>query len=111
MYSQKGIVPCIVSDHSIIYAARKASKSNRDVQYVEAKYFRRFNELSFLNDLHAISWEVITCTNSPDLALDLFLGLLHPICEKHAPTTKIKINKSHPGWITDDYFPGLLTAS
>ena len=63
--------------------------------YVEAKSFRRFNETAFLSDLHAIPWEIVSYTNNPDLALDLFLGLLRPICEKHAPTKKIKISKAN----------------
>ena len=45
------LVFLVINDHSIIYAARKASKSKeRDFQYVEAKSFRRFNETAFLSD-------------------------------------------------------------
>ncbi|XP_072046946.1 uncharacterized protein [Amphiura filiformis] len=103
MYHQNGVIPCFLSDHSIIYAARKAGRVKRDARYIEARSFRRFDETEFLNDLIDVPWQAVSCASCPDLALDIFLGLLRPVCETHAPIKRIKINQNQPNWITNEY--------
>ena len=51
MYSQTGVVSCILSDHCLVYAARKSVKIKRKVTFTEARSYRKFDQCAFANDV------------------------------------------------------------
>ena len=103
MYSKKGVVSCTLSDHCLVYAARKTVKTKSKVTFIEARSYRKFDQCTFANDLANEDWSSILECASSEEAWDLFYDLLLPICDKHAPVKKTRVTDKQPTWINKEY--------
>ena len=91
MYTNRDVASCTLSDHSLVYTSRKASRPKREPRIIEARSYRQFDQDAFVTDLAGTNWDSVHQAESPDQAWSNFLGLFLPVCDKHAP---IKKNKS-----------------
>ena len=103
-YSNNGVLTVPISDHSLTYAIRKAAKKLRGKpRIINARSYKRFVKDNFLNDLEQVPWSSIEVSNDPDLAWNIFVNLLTPIFDTHAPFKQTKIPSNPPRWINDEY--------
>ena len=71
LYSTSGVLEVGISDHELIFCARKKLKSNH-VEFVWTRTYRKFNELAFLCDIHRADWSSILRCADTNLAVENF---------------------------------------
>ena len=105
MYTYNGVLAsAIYSDHSLIYAGRKAPKLPKGhARIIRGRSYRSFNEMDFSNDLGLISWADVRNAESPGAAWASFEETLGRVCAKHAPFKQLKIPNRSPDWFNDEY--------
>ena len=57
LYVQGGNISLSISDHQLIFTARKKDKSPRDFKYVQCRLYRTFDPKSFQHDIDQANWE------------------------------------------------------
>lgn len=78
----KAISVCVgVSDHNVIAINRKTKVGQK---IVIKRIFKYFNEI-YRTDIANIDWTQVLCEEDPDEALELFMNLIMPIIDNHAP--------------------------
>ncbi len=100
LYSQWGVVSCTLSDHSMIYTARKSVKLKAKATFIEARSYRKFNQTAFVQDLNKEQWQSVFDCSNVDQAWDNFSDILLPIC---APIKKVRVTDQQPTWIDEEY--------
>ena len=104
MYLRNGVVPFTLSDHSLIYAVRKALKIPKGpARNIKVRSYRTFNDTDFINELRHISWIGIETSNCPEVAWSIFESIFTRICDKHAPFKQVKILNRIPNWVNNEY--------
>ncbi|XP_072044539.1 uncharacterized protein [Amphiura filiformis] len=103
MYTQSGVVSCTLSDHSLVYAARKSVKVKSKITFIEARSYRKFDQTMFTSDLTKEDWSPVLESTDVEVAWDSFIQIFVPICDIHAPIKKTRVTDRQPTWINEDY--------
>lgn len=94
--------PVGFSDHNVIAVVleRKNTKQGKTIIY--RRMYKRFCEESFKSDLDLVKWDVILKEVDVEKALDTFMSLLSPICDKHAPLKKTCVRATKAPWLDEE---------
>ncbi len=103
MYSQHGVVLTDLSDHSIIFVARKKFKIKKGKSKVIAGKYKNFDEQAFIADLNRNNWEGIMNTPGPSAAWDKFVDEFSHVLDRHAPWKAMFFENDLPRWITREF--------
>ncbi len=98
-----GVIPCGLSDHSLIYVVKKCIKPRYKPRLIKTRSFRNFNEVDFCDDLKKVPWHVIEYSDCVDDVWNMWKQLFLEICDKHAPFVNIRCKGYSAPWINDEY--------
>ena len=104
LYGTSGVIPIGLSDHHLIYAVRKKTKTDPKVDHVYIKYRdqKNLNENNFLSDLRAVDWSNIKQFKDVNSMWTTFKTNFMEVVDKHMPIKERRIRTDSEKWINDD---------
>ena len=76
-----------LSDHNLIFCARKYSRPKCNPRVISYRNFKNFDRDKFLEDLSRSDWSIFYNTSDIDNAAKIFNNLVSETASKHAPIT------------------------
>ena len=96
-----------LSDHLMVYTARKRPKYKYSSDYFTGRSYRNFDEGSFYEDIASIDWLILYQIDDVDAAADMLTNLLLNVIDRHAPFKKIRCRNNQPKWVTGDFLSAI----
>ena len=90
------------SDHSIIFAIKKAGICKARAEIRESRSFKRYNREHFCKDIAGIRWSVIETFDEINDAVSTWNNLFVDVANRHAPLKRIRTKGGLKPWITKD---------
>ena len=103
MYYQSGILHLNISDHSLVYTARKKVKIHKAFSYIRCRSYKTFDDKLFQLDVENIDWSELLATRDVNIAAELFLTNICNVVDTHAPYMEVKLHDNAPKWVNGDY--------
>ena len=103
LYAYRGVIDTGLSDHSLIFCARKKAKISREKQIIEIRSRRHFDELAFAKDVADIDWTPVLTEPDIDTATCLFQLLFMDIVNKHMPVKRIRARIKQAPWVSSEF--------
>ena len=100
LYSQHGVCPTMVSDHYIIFGARKKFKVKSNKTHLLACRYKGLNENGLVEDLSMADWTSVTNATDPSVAWDKLVSIFIGILDLHAPYKYMYFGNNLPEWVT-----------
>ena len=101
--SDKGVIPCGISDHDAIFLVRsmRVPRTKKQPKIIKVRKFQKFDNESFLKDLASLNLnEIKNITADPNHMWLLWKKMLLDLLDKHAPITEIKLKGNNLPYIT-----------
>ena len=101
--SDKGVIPCGISDYDAIFLVRSMHipRIKKHPKIRKARKFKNFENHIFLKDLEALKLdEIKSITKDPNQMWSLWRNLFLGILDKDAPITEIKIRGNNLPYVT-----------
>ena len=99
-FTDSGIVPLSISDHSLIYCVLKVGKPKASPRTTEYRSFKTYDRDAFLEEINNVPWHLVeNCENIDDSVYtwnQLFLG----VADTHAPTKRRRVSGVRSPWMT-----------
>ena len=100
LYSQHGTCPTVVSDHYIIFGARKKFKIKHDKTKIWARKYKSLDEFKLKVDLCNTDWSSVMDNNDPSTAWDNLVSIFSGVVDKHCPFKFMSFDDNLPVWAT-----------
>ena len=103
--SDKGVIPCGISDHDAIFLVRsmRIPRIKKHPNIRKDRKFKNFENHLFLKDLKALNLdEIKNITKDPNQMWSLWKNLFLGVLDKHAPITEIKIRGNNLPYVTSE---------
>ena len=97
-----GVVSLSISDHSLIYAIRKAHYVQGAPRMVHIRSMKQFDREHYLRDLEQKNWHNVYCSTDPNAMRKIWKENVMDIIDKHAPLTSRRVKKRKSPWITKE---------
>ena len=81
---------------------RKAKIPKAVPKVIQKRFYKNFNEGSFLEELENKPWHAVSEEENPELALNLFMQLFLSVADKHAPVRKQTVKSVRSPWIDNE---------
>ncbi len=103
LYVTSGSINPGLSDHQLVFSTRKKAKPCKEVTFVQARSYIRFNDRNFQRDIDDIDWSPVLTEPCVETATNCFLTTLNTVVDRHAPMKMMKMRNHAPGWLNTDY--------
>ena len=100
LYSQSGVCPISLSDHYMIFSARKKFKVKTDKIHLKVRKYKGMDSIAFINDLKNDNWDPCLASLNPSVSWDLFIDIFTRVLDKHAPWRNMTFDNNLPAWVT-----------
>ena len=100
--SDKGVIPCGISDHDAIFLVRsmRVPRTKKQPKIIEVRKFHKFDSESFLKNLASLNLnEIKNITADPNHMWLLWKKMFLDLLDKHAPITEIKLKGNNLPYI------------
>ncbi len=84
-----------LSDHYLIFAARRRHKKEHKTNEVNGRNYRFFNEENFRHDVDSTDWSSVYNAPTSSSAAIAFMEILFGVINKHAPEKLVKSSNDH----------------
>ena len=101
-YRNAGVSHIGISDHSVIYAARKLVLPKTSIKYTKSRSYKRFVPELFVRDIDSVPWDNILQFNDPIVAWASWRDSFMKIVDLHAPTKTKRVRNSFAPWLTPE---------
>ena len=95
-----GVLNCSISDHSLVYAIRRAKIPRGPIKTVKCRNFKDYSTENFIADLHSTPWDGVDTSLTVNESWSCFKDTLVKISNKHAPTYTRRIRSNTLPWVT-----------
>ena len=109
MYYKCGSLDLGISDHNLIYTARKKFKEESDTSFIWTRSYRKYNKELFSRDVNRTCWNFILDTRDINTAVKQFMQTITSIIDRYAPFKWVKCHGNHAKWVTNEFL-GLIDA-
>ena len=72
---ENGVIPCAISDHSIIYCTVKSGVRRAPPKIIEHRSYRAYDRNGFIKDLKKLNWYLVN--NEDAIVLDVKFGIIY----------------------------------
>ncbi len=103
MFYQAGTLDVAISDHHMVYTARKKLKIPKSFDYIKCRSYTNLDELALQHDVERIDWSVVLSDRNIESAASNFHTLLTECVDRHAPMINVKLHDNALKWFTHDY--------
>ena len=103
--SDKGVIPCGISDHDATFLVRsmRIPRIKTHSKIRKARKFKNFGNYLFLKDLEALNLdEIKNITKDPNQMWSLWKNLFLGVLDKHAPIIEIKIRDNNLPYVASE---------
>ena len=98
-----GVIHLGISDHSLIFAVRKISISNKNIhKVVNVRNMQKFNVNTFRNDLDNLPWDNVKKLGDVNDQWQLSKNMFLSVVDKHAPLKRKRIRNKKSPWLTSE---------
>ena len=97
-----GVQEFAVSDHSVVFAVKKAGVCKAHAEICEMMSFKRYNKEQFHSEVADIPWSVIESFDDLNDAVSAWNTLFIDVANSHAPIKKPGIKRAIKLWITKE---------
>lgn len=95
-----GVLHLSISDHSLIFAIRKISVSNRTTHtIIEVRNYKKFCVVNFNDDLRRTPWAEVDNFVDPNQMWYYWKKMFLAVIDKHAPIKKKRIRNKKSPWL------------
>lgn len=102
MISQRGVVGCTMSDHSLIYCTWKKPKiCFREHKTIKIRSVKNYRQEDFIDCLKAVNWSPVLCTDVNN-AWNQFKQRLLKVLDEVAPIKIIRVKQRSEPWMNSD---------
>ncbi len=98
-----------LSDHMLVYTARKKQKLPRGRINVYTRSYRKYYKLSYYLSMCQVNWLPVLDSRNVDTAAKNFMKLTLSVVDQHAPFKTINCRVKGAEWVSDDLL-GLIDA-
>ena len=95
-----GVLNCAITDHSLVYAIRRAKIPKGPIKTVNCRNYRGYSTENFIAELHSASWDGVDTSLTVNESWSCFKDTLVNIADKHAPTYARRIRSNSLPWVT-----------
>lgn len=95
-------VPIGFSDHNLVAICRKAKVPKAGPKIVLKRSYKGFCCDSYVEDVKGVCWSNVFKESDTNVALDVFMKLLLPVMDKHAPVKKLTVKTVKAPWIDEE---------
>ena len=95
-------MPVGFSDHNLTAIGRKTKVPKAGQKIIIKRMFKHFNENNYYGEIKDLDWSTVLNKEDPDLALDVFTGLIMPIIDKYAPLRKQTVRNVKAPWLDQE---------
>ncbi len=103
MFYQHGSIDYGLSDHALIYTARKRKKLDSKVGRIKCRNYRKFDENKFRSHIETTDWSDVINSQDNSVATMLFHEIFCTVTEIYAPFKTIHIKENAPAWVNGEY--------
>ena len=96
-----GVVHLTISDHSLVYAVRRARAIKSQPRTITFRSYAKFNVNKFVEDLLAVLFHIIEAIDDVDLAWSTWKSMFVEVCNNHAPVVSRKVKGETCPWMTN----------
>ena len=96
---ESGVIPCAISDHSLIYCTAKSGVSKGPPRIIEYRSYRTYDKNAFINDLKEVDWDLVTNRDNINSALNGWNEMFLNIANRHAPLKQTRVKGIQIPWI------------
>ena len=89
----------VISDHDLIYIARKQRLPRPNVRSIEYRSMKNFDEPAFLSSLSDIPWDTAYTFDDVNDIWCHWESLLKQAIDHHAPLKRVNLKSNHLPWI------------
>ena len=99
-----GVLPWNLSDHIPVFISIKKDKAIFEKTEFTGRYYRNFNQQTFLDMIRRKNWEAFYNIDNPDInrKRDMLYKNILDVLDALIPVKKIKFKKSKPEWMAGD---------
>ena len=97
-----GVQEFSASDHSIVFAVKKAGICKAQAKIREIRSFKRYNKEQFCKDVADIPWSTVESFDDINDAASAWNSLFVDVANRHAPIKRLKTKGALKPWITND---------
>ena len=97
-----GVLSLSISDHSLIYAIRKAHYVQGVPKTVHIRSMKQFNRKHYLRDLEQKNWHNVYCSADPNVMWKTWKENLMSAIDKHAALRSRRVKNRKSPWITKE---------
>ena len=97
---RSGVIPCALSDHSLMFCVFKAGVTKAPPRIIEYRSYKHYNKESFLQDLRNNNWSATVDDNDINATIDNWCKCFTDIADLHVSIKKMKVKGVNIPWMT-----------
>ena len=97
-----GVQDFAASDHSVVFAVKKAGVCKAHAEIREVRSFKRYNKEKFRSEVAGIPWSVVESFDDLNDAVSAWNTLFIDVANRHAPIKKLRTKCAIKPWITKE---------
>ena len=101
-FSYHGVSHIGISEHSLIYAIRKAFIPAGAPTIINSRQLRNFDQTMFQTDLALAPWQSLENITDSSVAWNSWRNMFLNICNSNAPFRRKKVRNTNSPWLTPD---------
>ena len=94
------MIPCAISDHSLIYCTVKSGVSKGPPRIIEYRSYRTYDKSAFVNDLKEVDWDMVIRSDNINSAVNYWNEMFLNIINRHAPLKRTRVKGIQIPWMT-----------
>ena len=103
LFSHRGLVEPGLSDHCLIFVARKRRRISREKVTVKIRSYRNFDADVFNHDVECTDWSSVYNASNVDEATDSFNHIFTALLDQHLPWKSIRVRRNNAPWINSEF--------
>ena len=97
-----GVKEFAASNHSIVFAVKKAGICKAPAKIREIRSFKRYNKEQFFKDVADIPWSTVESFDDINDAASAWNSLFADVANRHTPIKRLRTKGALKPWITND---------
>ena len=102
-YSHRGTIETGLSDHALIFAARKRAKLSKECETIHIRSYRNFCPDNFAIDVSNIDWSPVYNESDVEIATCIFQDILCSVIDKHLPYRDVSVRIKSAPWVNREF--------
>ena len=97
---QNGVIPCSLSDHSLVFCVFKSRVPKVPPRPIEYRSYKHHNKQSFLQDIKDTAWSAVVDDSDINTTVNNWCKHFIDLADQHAPIKNMKVKGIGIPWMT-----------